>query len=442
MSKPNRVPMRFAALACGLAGWLANAAAHDQIPGGPQTKPIAIVGGTVHTVDGAVLPVATVVFENGLITAVGKNAKPPAGATVIDAKGQHVYPGMIESMSDIGLREISAVDVTVDGTERGSENPNVQALSAVNPDSELIPVARANGVLMAMTAPGGRWMRGQSAVIQLDGWDARQMTLRSPAGLVVDWGSMHPSDSDAKRRAIKREEKLQQLDDLLDSVRRYADARIAQPEQTPTDLRLESLIPVVRGELPLYAVANDQEPIESAVAYAQQQGLQLVIYGGYDAVECAPLLKRFDVPVIIASIYRLPRHRNDPYDASYTLPSRLLAAGVRFCIAGEGAGYPGGASNARNLPYHAATAVAYGLSREAALRAVTLSAAEILGVADRVGSLTPGKHATLFVATGDILETESNVTSAFIQGRVVDLNSRHTLLNQKYQEKARQLGSQ
>ena len=409
--------------------------AHDQIPGKPQTRPIVIKGATVHVVDGPVIENGSVLFQDGKIVAVAKAVLVPPKAIEIDAEGMHVYPGLIEPITDIGLREISAVAATDDRTERGDRNPNARSWVAVNPDSELIPVARANGVLVAMTAPRGKFLRGQSAVIQLDGWSTNEMLLRAPAGLYVDWRAMEPSDDDEKKRITKRTEKHNDFDALIDEARRYGIARNSRPDQIPTNVRLESLLSVIDGELPLIAEANDQRQIESAVAYAQRHSLKLIIYGGYDAADSAELLKKYDVPVIIAGVYRLPMRRNDPYDTPYTLPKRLRAAGVKFCIGGPGAGSPGGAAAARNLPYHAANAVAYGLSPAEALRAITLSSAEILGVDDKIGSLTVGKDATLIISTGDILQTESNVTHAWIQGRKVDLGSRHQMLYEKYRLK-------
>ncbi len=396
------------------------ASASDQIPGAPQSRPIVIRGGTVHVVDGPAIEQGAVLFDNGVITAVGKKVAVPEKAIEIDATGKHVYPGLIESITDLGLREISAVDATDDRTEYGRVNPNARSWVAVNPDSELIPVGRASGVLVAMTAPRGRWMRGQSAVIQLDGWTVDEMTLLAPAGLCVDWGAM-PRERE-------------NFDDLLEQAKKH---RIALKEDplTPTDVRLESLLPLIDRQFPLIAEADRQHEIESAIAYAQSQNLRLVIYGGYDAERCAALLKRHDVPVIVDGTYRLPIRRDDPYDASYTLPSRLQRAGVTFALAGAGGGSPGGAAATRNLPFHAGNAVAYGLTQRDAVRAITLSAAEILGVADRVGSLTVGKDATLIIADGNILETETNVTSAYIQGRSVDLSSRHRMLYEKYKTK-------
>ncbi len=264
----RRLPGRLVltvALLIGLGGILV---AHDQIPGGPQTQPIVIRGAMIHTVDGSDIEAGSLLFEEGRIVAVGKSIEQPENAIVIDADGRHIYPGLIESVTDLGLREISAVEETDDRTEFGNENPNARAWVAVNPDSELIPVARAGGVLVAMTAPRGRWLRGQSAVIQLDGWTVAEMTLLAPAGLYVDWSAVHPRDDDDAKRQKQREEKLAEFDALLDQVRRYGQAREERPDQTPTNVRLESLLPLVAGDLPLIVEADLQSEIESAVAYA------------------------------------------------------------------------------------------------------------------------------------------------------------------------------
>ncbi len=408
------------------------ATAHDQVPGEPQQRPILIRGAHIHCVDAATIENGSVLFDDGRIVAVGKSVEAPEGADVIDATGQHLYPGLIESMTDLGLREILAVDVTMDSNELGDRNPNVRSWVAVNPDSELIPVSRAGGVLIAHVSPGGRFVRGQSAVMSLDGWTAKDMNLRAPAGLSVNWESLQVRDKDPVAEAKKRDEKLKELDEWFDQAARY---QAAQDSNQPSDLRLAALQPILSGDLPMFVEANRQSTIESAIAFAVRRQIKLVIYGGYDANECADLLKRYQVPVIIAGTYRLPLHRHDAYDAPYTLPQRLRKSGVKFAISGEGPGYPGGSSNARNLPYHAANAVAYGLDRDEAIRAITLSAAEILGVSDRIGSIAGGKDATLVVADGDILETESNVTHAFVQGRRVDLSSKHTMLYEKYKKK-------
>ncbi len=191
-------------------------------------------------------------------------------------------------------------------------------------------------------------------------------------------------------------------------------------------------MPVVTGALPILVTANTLKQIQTAVAFGQQYGVKIIILGGADAIHCAPLLIEAKVPVIVSSVYRLPSRRDAPYDAAYALPGQLQAAGVKFAIAGDGRF---GASMVRNLPYHAATAVGFGLSADEALRSITLSPAEIFDVADRIGSIQSGKDATLIIANGDILEISSQVTHAFIQGRAVDLSSKHTQLNEKYKTK-------
>lgn len=397
--------------------------ASDQIPGAKQSKPIAIMGATVHTVSGRVIENATVVFDAGKIISVGKGAFLPAEAEVIQAAGKHVYPSLIDANSDIGLVEINSVRATIDSRETGNINPNVRAVAAFNPDSELIPVNRANGVLIALCAPTGGLVAGRSAVMMLDGWTWEDMTLKPDAGMHMRW----PRGSGKS---------LDELVELLEQTKRYLASRKANPDTTPLDLRLESLAPVLDGSLPMVVDATSVTQIESAVAFAQQRHLKLIIHGGYEAVHCAELLKRANVPVVVSGVYRTPTGRDNPYDEAYVLPKRLKEAGVKFCICSGGRF---GASGLRNLPYHAATAAAYGLSQEDALRAITLDAAEVLGVADRVGSIAVDRDATLFIADGNILETETQVEQAFIQGRKVDLDNKHKQLYRKYSAKYDQL---
>ncbi|KAA5545432.1 amidohydrolase family protein [Roseiconus nitratireducens] len=416
------------------------ATAHDQIPGAPQSGPIAITGATVHRVDGKPIPNGTVVFENGKLTAVGKQVELPQDCETIDATGKHLYPGLIESISDLGLVEIRSVRGSIDTDEIGQENPNLRPWVAVNPDSELIPVARSGGVLLACIGSGSGNIRSQTAVIQLDGWSYRDMLLRPDTGMSVSWRGYDSRQSDPKERAQERDRRLNELAERFDAARRYEKAREANPEDTPTDLRLEAMLPVLQGKSPMIIQADRRREIEAAVSFCVQRKIRPIIYGGYDAPQCAALLKQFDVPVIVHSTYRLPLRRDDPYDHPYTLPNRLREAGIRFAIGGPGSGSPGGGSAARNLPYHAATAVAYGLPKKAAVEAITLAPAEILGVADRVGSLTVGKDATLIVVDGDVLLTESKVTDAFIGGARVDLGNRHQTLADKYRTKYQRLG--
>lgn len=420
--------------------WLS---ASDEIPGAPQQRPIALVGGTIHTVSGPTIEGGTLVFDNGTVTQVGKSdgVKIPPSAKQVDVKGKHVYPGLFDAHTNIGLVEINAVRATRDHAETGSINPNVKANVAVNPDSELIPVTRSNGVLLAVTAPTGGLIAGKSAVLQLDGWTYEDLTLKPDVGLQVNWPNMKPVvdwwvEKSPKEQLKERDEALTKLQNVFDDARAYERARTSAPSQHAFDVRLEALLPVLDGKLPLIVRADDLQQIQAAVAFAVNERVKLILFGGFDAPHCAELLKKHDVPVILSAVYRLPRRRHDDYDAAYTLPSRLQKAGIKFCISGSGRF---GASNARNLPYHAATAAAFGLSRDEALKAITIYPAEILGVADRVGSLALGKDATLFVADGDILEAPTHVELAYVQGREVELNDKHKRLWRKYQQKQRQL---
>ncbi len=418
-----------------------SALASDQIPGAPQKKPVALVNGVLHTVSGPVIEAGTIVFDNGRITELGPRMQPPPNADVIDLQGRHVYPGMIESHSQLGLTELSSTRATVDTSEVGLLNPNVTAATAVNPDSELIPVTRANGVLVALSAPSGGLVSGKASLLQLDGWTSVDMTLQRESGLVINWPASFrssffgpPSAGGAGGEAGGSQ--VQELRNLFTDSRAWSKARTASPETQRYDIRFASMQPVLAGKVPLIVAADEAEEIQAAVAFGVEQKLQVIIFGGYDAESCAELLRRYQVPVIVSAVHRDPRNDHDDYDAAYTLPERLREAGIRFCISGSARSETW---NTRNLPYQAATAAAYGLPRDEALKSVTLYPAQILGVADRLGSLEPGRDATIFVSTGDPLETDSQVTQAWIQGRVVDLNSRHTQLAGKYGEKFRRL---
>lgn len=414
--------------------WCRPAFTHDLVPGPPQTRPILIEDAIVHLGNGTVRRGHSLLFDNGIVVEVARTIQKPPKAIVISGAERHVYPGLIDSFTDLGLREITAVDVSVDSTERGDQNPNVRSWIAFNPDSELIPVARAGGVLLAHVVPGGRLIRGQSAVMQLDGWSVDEMKLAAPAGLCVSWESMVPSGDNSKELAKKYDEKIEDLNRLLDTARRYHDA-VESDRNTATDVRLESWIPVIEGNRPVFVHAERFAAIESAVRFFTSRDIPMVICGGADAMHSADVLSEHDIPVILKGTYRLPRNRHDPHAALYALPKQLHDRGIRFAIAGEGPGYPGGASNVRNLAYHAGAAVAHGLSREEAVKSITGTAAEILGLADRVGTLMVGHDATLLISDGDILESLTQVTHAYVQGRAVDLNNRHRQLFDKYKQK-------
>jgi imidazolonepropionase-like amidohydrolase len=410
----------------------------DQIPGKRQDHPVVLVGGMIHPVNGEPIENGTLVFDEGKITSIGSEVKIPENAEVIDISGKHLYPGLISGNTTMGLTEIGAVRATRDFAETGWINPNVRAEVAVNPESELIPVTRANGIPLAVTAPRGGLISGTSALIQMDGWTWEDMTLKAPLALNVNWPSMttirawwmEKSEEEQKK---DREKALNALDRAMKEARAYWMAKRSDVH-VKTDLRWEAMIPVLDRKIPVVVWANEVQQIEAAVSWAERENLRLIIGGGYDAWRVADLLKSNKVPVIVGGVHRTPSRRWEEYDLPFTVPLKLYKSGITYCIASGG-----WTSNERNLPYHAAKASAYGLPREEALKAITLYPAQIFGVDERVGSLEEGKDATLIVTTGDPLEILTQVEMEFIKGKKVDLTSRHTMLYEKYREKYRRL---
>ncbi len=413
-----------------------------------QKEPIVVHSATVHTVSGATLSNAWVYFVQGKIEAVGDGPLPRFASPVrmIDASGRHVYPGLVSPYTQLGLTEIPTVRATVDTTEAGAVSPEVRAVVAVNPDSTLLPVTRSNGVLLAGVFPTGGLVSGRAGVIRLDGWTWEDMAVDSDIGLVVNWPLSRPisawwmdQSEEDQQRDIDRNARV--LEEFITGAKSYAAARAADAS-LPTDLRFEAMRSLFEGgaegsaRRPLLAACNDADQIRAAVGFCVKHGLKCVIVGGRDAVSCAELLKRHDVPVIVnAGTFRFPRRDDSAYDEAYTLPARLEGAGIRWTLANGS-----DTAHERNLPYAAAMAVAHGLPHDAGLRAITLGAAEALGVADRYGSLEAGKSATLVVADGDILEATTNVERCFIDGREIDLDDKQKALERKYRQKYEQIG--
>jgi len=447
-------------IACIAVGVVVRVArASDEVPGAPQHGPVLLVGGDVYTVSGDVIRGGQVLFDQGKIVAVAKDVQAPSDVKRVDVSGKRVYPGLFAAGNDLGLTEVRSVRGTLDAEEIGDLNPNARAEVAVNPDSELIPVARANGVLLNLTAPEGSVIPGTSAVIQLDGWTWEDLTVKAPVAMHMAWPRMAPVTRSRRVRegpeeqTKRRDEQLKALDQAFADARAYLAARKATagegeaegkastaraPRRTADfDARWEAMLPLLERRLPLVVEADEVRQIEAAVAFAAREKVKLVIFGGYDAPLCAELLKAHDVPVIVNGVHRLPLRADSPYDEPFTVPDRLREAGVKYCIT---LAHRFGGSDVRNLPYHAAAAAAYGLPADEALKAITLYPARILGVADRVGSIEPGRDATLIVTDGDILEPATHVEQAFVQGRGVDLSSKHTRLWQKYREKYRRQG--
>jgi len=413
--------------------------ASDTIPAQPQTKPIAIKGATIHPVSGPEIPNGTIVFENGKITAVGADAAVPAGAEVIEANGKHVYPGLINANTVLGLVEIGAVRSTVDVEEVGALNPNARSITSVNPDSELIPVARAAGVLTALSIPDGGIISGQSAVLRLEGWTPEEMTVLSPAAMHLRWPNLTIDRRPRARKSLKDQQKeiekaQKQIRDAFANARAYWQARKNPAPDFKTDLRWEALMPVFDGKLPLFIHASTLAQIQEALAWAKEMQLKFVLVDGDDAWRIAPQLKESGIPVILGPATSLPSRRDDDYDSAWSSAAKLQQAGVKFCIASSGRGAE---TNERNVGYEAGLAAGYGLPKEEALKAVTLYPAQILGVADKLGSLETGKAATLIVTNGDPLDFPTQVEIAFVDGKKIDLSNRQTRLRDKYREKYR-----
>ncbi len=401
----------------------------------------AIGGATIYTLAGEPIEGGTVVIQDGRITAVGMNVTVPAGATRIDAAGLQVYPGLFNAYSQLGLQEINAVTVTNDVRELGNFNPQLQAATAVHPASERIPVTRANGVTHVVAAPstGGGGIAGRASAIHLDGWTVEEMLIESSVGMVLNWPSIQTrsfsfqtfqftnrSYSEAQE---EYEKAVGQLEDWLEDARRYARA-VESGSNRRRDLKLESMGPVIAGELPVLVLADAERDIRNALEFAEEQGLKMVLVSGRDAWKVADLLAEKDVPVLMRATQNMPTTADDAYDETFTAAATLHEAGVRFAMTGYGSSGPNPPS--RTLAYEAANAVPYGLPWEEALKSITRYPAEILGLGDELGTIEEGKIANLIVTDGDPMLIQTQILHVFIKGEPVSLDNKHKALYEKY----------
>lgn len=393
-----------------------------------QHSRFALTGATLHPVDAADIPNGVLLVEDGKIHSLGANLTLPEGCPVISLAGLHIYPGLIDAGTTLGLTEIGKVRETHDYAEGGPFQPDLRAGVAINPDSELIPVARAGAITAMHVRPGGGIIAGQTSVAQLAGWTVPDMLLVESAALQINWPG-----------GPNRQTPIDDLRQFLKEARIYDRVRTAQEKSSPeaasvsvtVDPRYESMRPFIRGERPVHIEADSRQQILEAVQFAKEESLKCVITGATDAWKVASLLKEHDIPVIVGPTMRQPVEEYDPFDATYANPGRLWEAGVKFCIRSNNA------ANSRNAPFEAAIAVAYGLPETEALKSVTLSTAEILGLADRVGSLTPGKRADLIITDGSPLVITSQVRGVIIGGRPFAPESRQTKLADKYRQRIR-----
>ena len=413
-----------------------------------QTVPAmdtAITHAKIFTLAGATIEDGTVVIHEGKIAAVGANVSIPAGAKVIDAKGLQVYPGLFDPVTQMGLSEISAVHATVDTTEMGSINPDLVAATAVLPSSAHIPVTRAAGITEVLTVPasGGfdssgatNLIGGQASAIHLAGWTVAEMLIRKNAAMVMDWPEIETQSFDYSTFSMKEkpysdakkdyDKAVDQLANWIEGSRHYAQVAATSGAVYDRDVKLEAMIPVVRGDMPVLVFADKARDIRNAVEFCQKQNLKMILAGGSEAWKVKDLLRSKSVPVILRPTLDYPIEDDDAYDRLMTQPAELLAAGVKIAFGSFDNSF------ARRLGQQAANAVAHGLPYDDALKAVTLYPAEILGLDGELGTLETGKIANLIVTNGDPLELTTEVRYLFIKGQLTSTDNKQKDLYEKY----------
>jgi imidazolonepropionase-like amidohydrolase len=393
----------------------------------------ALTNATIETVTKGTISGGTVIISNGKITAVGANVAVPQGAEVINCSGKTIYPGMIDGGTRIGLVEIGAVPTAVDQQEEGEVIPQMKALSAVNPNATAIPVTRVSGVTTVLTSPEGGLMPGTAALINLFGYTSEQI-YAGFEGVVVIFpntgrrGFFDRRTDDEIKKGV--EKSLKQLNDAWDKAVQYhkLDSTTGgkglkyYPE-------MQALLPVVRGQMPLLIEVNAQKDIQAALKWVKEKKVKKVVFTGVlEGWREAENIAKANIPVLTGPVIGIPLRDYDRYDAIYANPGLMKKAGVKVAIRSQ----EDGNGNYRNLPYHAGFAIAYGMNKEDALKAITIVPAEIFGVGDRLGSIEVGKNATLFVCNGDIFETKTQVSNVFIDGYMIPMESRQTLLYDEF----------
>jgi imidazolonepropionase-like amidohydrolase len=411
---------------------------------GAIDRPKPVTRGVVAITNGRIFPIArppiergTVVIRDGIIESVGASVGVPPGAHVIDAAGSDVYPGFINAQTTMGLNDPGAGNFG-DANELLDFNPQLRAHVAFHNDSEAIPVARANGLTTVMATPGGGILSGQVAVMNLDGFTFEESTVAASVGISFQFPRIAgggrgggrgapPPDRNYEDLKKERDAQLDRVARLLDDARAYMKA--AGPNRH-RDLVLDSLVPIVEKQQPLITRVSTEQEIRDAVAFADRAGVRIVIAApGAEAAAAAPLLRERNIPVIVLQVLTLPTRPDWPHEISYAAPGNLVKAGVKIALAVTSE------TNARQLPYHAAQAVAWGLPREEALKALTINAAEMLGIGDRAGSIEPGKMGNVIVTKGDPLEVRTQVMHVVVAGRDVPLDNRHLSLYERYSKR-------
>ena len=434
----------FACFACFAGNLLAQSDGSQQNVLG-KAGVFAIRNARIVTVSGATIESGTIVIRDGKIEAVGATVSVPGGAEIIDGKGLTVFPGMIDAATNMGLSEIQlSAEPTVDISEMGDMNANAKAIVGLNPHSSHINVTRVNGVTTVHSAPTGGVVSGQSAVINLWGASQEQMAIVPTHSLVINFPrvttfsfvpGVGPQQIDFNEALRQRDRRMEDLKKMFKSAEEYAKAKegYEQDKSLPkpkTDLKMEAMIPYIRGQKPIMFTAERANDIRGVVKFVEETKIKAMIVGGQEAWKVADGLKKNNISVIYTNIYSLPVREDDDYDYLFTAPAKMQQAGIKFAISTGDTG-----QEVRDLPYHAGLASAYGLSKEDALKSVTLYPAQILGIADKVGSIEVGKMANIVVADGDILEARTNIKYLFINGRMLPLTSRHTELFEQFKDR-------
>ncbi|MFM1961850.1 MAG: hypothetical protein RLZZ172_695 [Bacteroidota bacterium] len=403
-------------------------------PAKKQDGAVYIMNGTVHVGNGQVLNNTSVEIKDGKITAIGTNITPAAGSTVADAKGKHIYPGLILSNSNLGLVEVNSVRATADAVEIGEYNPSVRSLVAYNTDSKVINTLKANGITFANIVPQGGTISGSSSVVQLDAWNWEDAAYAADNGIHLNLPSlynrpnpyaafmgMREPQGDPVKRGLDQIEEIKQF---LRSAKSYG----TETSHTSTNLKFEAVQGLFSKKQKLYIHCDVVREILAAIDFKTEFGFDIVLVGASESVQVADLLRKNEIPVILSQMHALPTLADDGVDLPYQTPALLQKAGVLFAINDEDGQHRG-----KNLPFNAGTAVAYGLTKEQALSAITLNAAKILGIADRTGSLETGKDANVVISEGDILDMRSSqITLVMIGGRIVSLTDKHKQLYDRY----------
>ncbi|MDG1711791.1 MAG: amidohydrolase family protein [Flavobacteriaceae bacterium] len=406
----------------------------QQTPASKQIRSILFINTTVHTGEGTVLYKSAVGFENGKITYVGNSENPPAFDQVIDATDKHIYPGFIATNSTLGLVEVDAVRATSDVYELGDFLPHVRTAIAYDAESKIVESMRPNGVLVAQVAPRGGRISGSSSVMQMDAWNWEDAIIKEDEGIHLNW----PRPYSRGRYWLGEDPSLKVNKNYLYNIQKLKtfieNAKVYDSKQNPVHLPYQAMKGLFDGSKTIYLHATDEKQIVDGISYLKKIGLNsIVLVGGNDSPKHIKFLKENNIAVIVSRPHRLPDSEDEDPKQSFKLASQLIDAGILVSIDVSGRMER---MYTRNLPFYAGSFAAYGIDKEVALQLISLNPAKILGVEDRLGSITEGKDATLFICEGDALDMRTNIIHhAFIGGREISLETHQTELWKRYSNK-------